>query len=157
MELLKIDEHQAEVVREILRAAYLPLLEKYHDENESPANKTVDRIRADLRRERSDAYLLMLDGEAIGYVRVGEKADGYYSIADLAILPRHQGRGYAQFFLREIEKLYSSVEKWKLITVAEEKKDCHLYEKLGYVQVGIVREIHENMHFVLYVKEKPNR
>ena len=40
--------------------------------------------------------------------------------------------------------------------MAEEKKDCHLYEKLGHVQVGIVREIHENMHFVLYVKEKRN-
>ena len=154
MELLKIDESHAETARKMIRAVFLPLLQKYHDEKESPANKTIEDLRFDLRRERSDAYLLMLDGEAVGYVRVGQKSDGYYSIADLAILPEHQGKGYAQYFLREIERLYPMAEKWKLITVAEEKKDCHLYEKMGYVQVGILREIHENMHFVLYVKEK---
>ncbi len=81
-----------------------------------------------------------------------QKAEGEFSIADLAILPLYQGNGYAQFFLREIEKIYYMAKKWSLVTIKEETKDCHLYEKLGYVQKGILKEVNKNMHFVVYVK-----
>lgn len=87
----------------IIREAYLPLLEKYHDEEENPANKTIEAIQFDLKRNNSDAYLLMLDEKPIGYVRVGQREKGEFSIADLAILPQYQGNGYAQFFIKEIE------------------------------------------------------
>ena len=152
MKIVKIDESCAPVVQHILREAYLPLLEKYHDEKENPANKTIENVRFDLQRKNSDAYLLMLDEKPIGYVRVGQRAQGEYSIADLAILPSHQGNGYAQFFLKQIEKIYDMAEKWSLVTIKEEEKDCHLYEKLGYMQKGVLKEVHEKMHFVLYVK-----
>lgn len=152
MNILKIDEGYAADVMKIIRESYLPLLEKYHDEKENPANKAVEDILLDLRRENSEAYLLILDDKPIGYVRVGQRAIGEYSIADLAILPDYQGNGYAQFFLKEIEKIYYMAEKWSLVTIKEEEKDCHLYEKLGYVQKGILQEVNKDMHFVLYVK-----
>lgn len=152
MNILKIDESYATDVKRIIREAYLPLLEKYHDEEENPANKTIENIQFDLKRNNSDAYLLMLDQMPIGYVRVGQRAKGEFSIADLAILPQYQGNGYAQFFLKEIEKMYSMAEKWSLVTIKEEAKDCHLYEKLGYVQKRILQEVNKDMHFVLYVK-----
>ncbi len=152
MNILKIDESYATDVKRIIREAYFPLLEKYHDEEENPANKTIENIQFDLKRNNSDAYFLMLDEMPIGYVRVGQRAKGEFSIADLAILPQYQGNGYAQFFLKEIEKMYSIAEKWSLVTIKEEKKDCHLYEKLGYVQKGVLQEVNKDMHFVLYVK-----
>ena len=96
--------------------------------------------------------MLILDEKPIGYVRVGQRAKGEFSIADLAILPSYQGNGYAQFFITEIEKIYHMAEKWSLVTIKEEAKDCHLYEKLGYVQKHVLEEVNENMHFVLYVK-----
>ncbi len=152
MNLIKIDESYAMVVMNILRAAYLPLLKKYHDDNENPANKTVQDIQYDLKGKNSDAYLLMLDETPIGYVRVGQREKGEFSIADLAILPSQQGKGYAQFFLKEIEKIYYMAEKWSLVTIKEEEKDCYLYEKLGYTQKHVLRKVNETMHFVLYVK-----
>lgn len=152
MKIIKIDEAYATDVKKIIRAAYLPLLEKYHDEKENPANKTVDDVIYDLKRENSDAYLLLKDDEKIGYVRVGHRGEREYSIADLAIQPEYQGNGYAQFFIKEIEKMYSMAEKWSLVTIMEEKKDCYLYEKLGYEQKGILQEVNEGMHFVLYAK-----
>ena len=152
MNIIKIDESYVTVVMNILREAYLPLLEKYHDEKENPANKTAHDIQYDLKRKNSDAYLLILDEKPIGYVRVGQRAKGEFSIADLAILPSYQGNGYAQFFITEIEKIYYMAEKWSLVTIKEEAKDCHLYEKLGYVQKHVLEEVNENMHFVLYVK-----
>ncbi len=152
MKIIKIDESYATDVRSILNEAYLPLLKKYDDGNKNPANKTLDDILFDLRRENSTAYLLMLNNEPIGYVRVGERTKGEFSIADLAILPAYQGNGYAQFFLKEIEKIYDMAEKWSLVTIQEEEKNCHLYEKLGYIQKSVLEEVYENMHFVLYVK-----
>lgn len=152
MKIVRIDERYIFDVKNILKEAYYPLLEKYHDEN-NPANKTTVDIMYDLRRDNSDAYLLMLEEKPIGYVRVGQRLAGEFSIADLAILPSYQGNGYAQFFLKEIEKLYHIAEKWSLITVKEEAKDYHLYEKLGYVQKNILHEVNENMHLVLYVKQ----
>ncbi len=153
MKIIKIDESYVTDVKNILYEAYLPLLEKYHDEEKNPANKTTDVILFDLKRENSDAYLLILDTNPIGYVRVGQRAKGEFSIADLAILPTHQGNGYAQLFLKEIEKIYDMAEKWSLVTIKEEEKNCHLYEKLGYVQKNVLEEVNENMHFVLYVKQ----
>lgn len=55
----------------IIREAYFPLLKKYHDEEENPANKTIEAIQFDLKRNNSDAYLLMLDEKPIGYVQKG--------------------------------------------------------------------------------------
>ncbi len=155
MKIIKINESHISDVKRILWEAYSPLLERYHDEKENPANKTLEDLRYDVNREGSDAYFLMLGETPIGYVRVGQRAKGEFSIADLAILPAHQGNGYAQFFLKEIENTYGTAEKWSLVTIKEEEKDCHLYEKLGYMQKGVLREVHENMHFVLYVKHVP--
>ena len=152
MNILKINESYASDAKQIITEAYLPLLEKYHDKKENPANKTTEDIEYDLMRNNSDAYLLMLNKKPIGYVRVGQRTKGEFSIADLAIIPQYQGNGYAQFFLKEIEKLYPMAEKWSLVTIKEEEKDCHLYEKLGYVQKNILQEVNEDMHFVLYEK-----
>jgi len=152
MKIVKADESYVIEIQKIIREAYLPLLLKYRDEKENPANKTVDDILYDLRRKNSDAYLLTLNEDPIGYVRVGQRAEGEYSIADLAILPFHQGKGYAQYFLKEIEKMYDTAKKWSLVTIKEEAKDCYLYEKLGYVERNILKEVNENMHFVLFVK-----
>lgn len=76
MEILKIDESYAADVKKIIKEAYLPLMKKYHDEKENPANKTIDVIKQDLKRNHSDAYFLMLDERPIGYVRVGEREKG---------------------------------------------------------------------------------
>ena len=152
MKIIKINDSYVNDVKIILREAFLPLLEKYHDEKESPANKTSENILYDLQRKNSDAYLLTLNEKPIGYVRVGQRGEGEFTIADLAILPLYQGNGYAQFFLKEIEKIYYMAKKWSLVTVKEEAKDCHLYEKLGYVQKHILKEVNDNMHFVLYIK-----
>jgi len=152
MKIVKADESYVIEIQKIIREAYLPLLLKYRDEKENPANKTVADILYDLRRKNSDAYLLTLNEDPIGYVRVGQRAEGEYSIADLAILPFHQGKGYAQYFLKEIEKMYDTAKKWSLVTIKEEAKDCYLYEKLGYVERNILKEVNENMHFVLFVK-----
>ena len=47
MEIIKIDKSHVTDVKNILQKAYLPLLEKYHDEQKNPANKTAEDILLD--------------------------------------------------------------------------------------------------------------
>lgn len=150
MKIIRISDEYAGIVQKILQNAYLPLLEKYHDEEQNPANSTIERIKWHINHQ--DAYLLQTDNENVGYVRIKQRGIGEYSISDLAIRTDCQNKGYAQYFLKALEKEYPAAGKWSLVTIPEEPKDCHLYEKLGYMQQGIVSEINENMHMVLYVK-----
>jgi len=151
MKIIKINDEYASIVQGIIRSAYLPLLEKYHDEEQSPANKTIGQIVHHINNE--DAYLLQINNENVGYVRIKQRGIEEYSISDLAIRTDYQNKGYAQYFLKELENKYTTAKKWSLVTILEESKDCHLYEKLGYIQQCILSEVSENMHMVLYAKK----
>jgi ribosomal protein S18 acetylase RimI-like enzyme len=143
LKIKKIDKKYAKIVKDIIVSAYTPLLNKYHDEKENPANKSIEAIVFDLQRKKSDAFLLLHENTEIGYVRVGQRNEREYSLADLAIMPKYQGKGYAQFFIQELEKIYSDAQIWSLVTIAEEEKDCHLYEKMGYTRKQILQEVNE--------------
>lgn len=75
-----------------------------------------------------------------------------YKISALCVLPEYQNRGIAKEALKQIESYYPNARKWTLDTIFEEKGNCHLYEKMGYVKVGEVTLINERMSIVNYVK-----
>ncbi|MGL6175169.1 MAG: GNAT family N-acetyltransferase [Cellulosilyticaceae bacterium] len=151
MQIIKIDASYASIVQGLIKDAYLPLLNKYHDEQQNPANKSLERIIENITN--ADAYLLKKENDYIGYIKINKRGPSEYSVSDLCVKCDCQGNGYGQFFLNGVEKLYNHATKWSLITIFEEKKDCHLYEKLGYIQQGIISEVTPNMHFVLYIKD----
>ena len=135
MKIIKIDETYATDVKQIIRAAYLPLLEKYHDEKENPANKTVEDIIYDLRRDHSDAYLLLKDYEKIGYVRVGQRSEGEYSIADLAIRPEYQGNGYAALVMERVISDCKAQGRKGIVLTCKDRL-IKFYEQFGFVNEG---------------------
>lgn len=69
------------------------------------------------------------------------------------ILPENQGNGYAKRILRQVECLYPEVKIWKLDTIKQENKLCHLYESMGYKLTGNEEKITEYMTIVYYQKE----
>ncbi|SDP64572.1 Acetyltransferase (GNAT) family protein [Clostridium gasigenes] len=75
-----------------------------------------------------------------------------YKISALSVIPEYQNRGIAKEALKQIENYYPNASKWILDTIFQEKGNCHLYEKLGYVKVGELRLINERMTLVNYVK-----
>lgn len=153
MEIIKLKENQAPIVLELIKRSFLPLLEKYNDIEYSPATKRLESLVAEIIHPTSDTYLLQKYTDYIGYVRVNKRNEGEYSISDLCIDPFHQGRGHAQYFLNEIEGKYPDARIWSLVTILEEKTDCYLYEKLGYIQLDVLKEINPEMHLVLYTKD----
>jgi len=41
---------------------------------------------------------------------------------------------------------------WKLATILEERKNVHLYEKIGYVKTGEEKKLNEHATLVIFKK-----
>ena len=69
------------------------------------------------------------------------------------MLPKYQNKGYATKAIIDIEKLYSYYNHWQLDTIKEEKKNVHLYHKLGYKPNGKEKIINDKMTITEFEKE----
>ena len=67
-------------------------------------------------------------------------------------MPELQGQGIAQKALTILESVFADARVWELETILQEKRNCHLYEKLGFRQTGECRVINDNMTIVGYEK-----
>ena len=64
------------------------------------------------------------------------------------ILPEYQGLGIAQRTIKLVESIYSQANGWILYTALQEERNCHLYEKMGYIQSDELNVVNENLSFV---------
>ena len=155
VEIVRFLESDLDTVFEIQKAAFLPLYEKYRDDDTSPYKESRESVLRKYTREGTVGYLFLLDGAAVGAVRVNlEKENGSARISALCVLPQVQGRGIAQSALRKIEKLHPHIRRWSLSTILEEKGNCHLYEKIGYRKTGKTVTVNDKMTLVYYEKSE---
>ena len=54
--------------------------------------------------------------------------------------------------IEQLSEIYPDTTEWCLDTIKQEKGNCHLYEKCGFVRVGKDIEVNEKMTLVMYVK-----
>ena len=155
MEVIPFQESNIDTVFEIKHAAYKPLYDKYQDRDTSPYLESKETLLQKYTREGTKGYIFIKNGVTVGTVRIKISPDNKSAcVSGLAVLPQYQGQGIAQQALRIIEKIHKEVETWCLITVLQEPRNCHLYEKLGYRQTGETEIVNDNMTFVFYEKGK---
>ena len=68
------------------------------------------------------------------------------------VLKEFQNRGIAQQAIRNAENLFPGNKRWRLNTIKEEKNNCHLYEKMGYLPIGNEKRINKRMTIIEYEK-----
>jgi len=132
--------------------AFSPLLEKYQDYETSPANRPVEHIIQNIQNSAFDFFLIKLNEKTIGYIRIRRIDESRCNFSQIAILQNHQGNGYAQEAIKQVEMLYPNVNIWELETIKQEIKLGHLYEKLGYKRTGKEQNINDKMDIVFYEK-----
>ena len=137
------------------RAAFLPLLEKYRDDDTSPAAQPLEGLLEKMERPGSVFFFILLDGEPVGGLCTARREEGV-RLSPLFILPEYQDRGYAQRAMALAEQLYPPGERWFLDTISQEAKLCHLYEKMGYRRYGEEKPLQEGMTLVHYEKFTKN-
>ena len=150
--LRKATEDDQRKIHYIQVKSFAQLLLKYEDFESSPAAEGLDDIRQRFRQSFTDYYLIELDDEEIGMLRVCDFGE-HCRLSPLCILPEYQGRGYAQQAIVLMEELYPKTQLWQLDTIAQEEKLRHLYEKMGYRRIEKTEQIKEGMELVFY--EKP--
>ena len=132
--------------------AFEDLLARYRDFDMSPGAESFETVLAKFEQPWTKYFFIRCDDQMVGGVRVVDKADGAKKrISPIWIMPDHRGKGYAQQAIRLLEDLYGP-DNWALDTIWQEKGNLHLYEKLGYVQIGRIDHIKEGMDIVYYEK-----
>lgn len=152
MKVINANEEHTSIALRIIKQSFSPLSVKYNDFKFTPSTKTLKLLIAEISHPTSDTYLLQNEKNYVGYARV-KRSRSEYILADLCIVPSHQNKGYAQYFVKKLENRHPDAKEWSLVTILEEKRGCYLYVKLGYTQMNIIKEINPSMHLVLYKKD----
>lgn len=152
VEVIEFQKEFIDAVFDIQRKAYKPLFDKYHDTNTSPYLESKEEVLEKYTRPGTSGYVFIDKELPVGAVRIIARGD-VCKVSALAVLPEYQNRGIAQAALKEIERLHSDCKCWILDTILQEKGNCHLYEKLGYVRIGEPQAINNYLTLINYKKE----
>lgn len=150
--LSKSDLNEASTIHEMQTKAFMPLLDKYHDFETSPANETLERIISRMNQSFTDYYIIKSSSIAVGAIRIVRKENKTYRVSPIFVLPEYQGKGIAQKVFGLIEDIYNDAQIWELGTILQERGNCYLYEKLGYKRTGKIEVINDRMTIVFYEK-----
>ncbi|MDX8361597.1 GNAT family N-acetyltransferase [Cytobacillus sp. IB215316] len=140
----------AQAIFDIQVAAFTPLLQKYKDYETNPANEKIDRVITRITDPNRKFYKIIVNQTLIGGICIYSKEETRFWISPMFILPSYQGNGLAQKTLQLIEQMYPQAKSWELLTILEEKRNCYLYEKMGYTKIGLHKKINDNLTLVYY-------
>lgn len=144
----------AELLYKMQVEAFLPLYQKYQDHDTNPAAEPIDKLIERLNQPQTDYYVIHVDGEPVGGVRVVRCEHNENRISPLFIRPMYQNRGIAQQVIGMLFDSYPDAKLWTLETIKQEKGNCHLYEKCGFVRIPDKEmAINERLTLVFYVKK----
>ena len=150
--LEEVKEDELELLLKMQVESFMPLYEKYHDEC-SPAIESIEKIKARAAVPNRTYYFIVKDGARVGVINVGhndpnEKEVSF--ISPIFVLPKYWNQGIAYATIQKVFKMYPEVKTWKLDTILQEKGNCHLYEKCGFVRVGEEKIINDKMTLIDY-------
>lgn len=156
--LVLATEADAEKIHNMKYKAFLPLYEKYHDDETNPAMEKIEKVIRQIRNEGSDYYLIRVGEEITGAIRILQRKNemgpipGAYKISPLFILPEFQNQGIGYATIVKVFEQYPQAKIWTLDTIKQEAGNCYLYEKCGFVRVGEEKPINESMTLIDYEK-----
>ncbi|UQZ82174.1 Acetyltransferase (GNAT) family protein [Paenibacillus konkukensis] len=143
----------AEAIFDMQIEAFLPLLAKYRDFATNPANETIERVIRRIANPSGGFYKIMADRKLAGAICVYWKEDGLrFWISPMFLHPQYQGQGIAQQSIAGIFDMFPQAASWELATIAEEERNCYLYEKMGFRRTGVQKALNERATLVYYVR-----
>ncbi|MCQ2579057.1 MAG: GNAT family N-acetyltransferase [Treponema sp.] len=151
IELQKVKVDELETVHDMQIRAFASLLEKYQDYDGNPGAESLERIQKRFNAPNRNYFFIVDDDVKVGVIQVWIREDGWKKIAPIFVNPDFQNCGYAQKAMLLAEDLFGK-ENWCLDTVKEEKKLCHLYEKMGYKLTGHEEAVSDIETLVEYKK-----
>lgn len=132
------------------RIGFLPTFIKYRDKI-NPVFRNYFDFRKYLKSPNLRMFWIVSDSRRVGQIWIITSSE-YASLGRLFVLKRWQNQGIAQEAIAKAEKMFASYKLWRLDTIEQEKNNCHLYEKMGYVKTGHKKIINRRMTIIDYEK-----
>ncbi len=152
VKLEEVRDYELPLLYEMQIESFMPLYEIYHDDM-SPAKESFDRVKARAERPNRKYYFINKDGARVGVINLGHKDPDEKEISfisPLFIRPKYQNQGIGYVAIQKAFEMFPEVKIWKLDTIKQEAKNCHLYEKCGFVRVGEEHVVNDKMTLVDY-------
>lgn len=100
---------------------------------------SVDAQRRDALNERIDYWKAIYNDQIVGGTRVCRVSPEHCYIYGVFVNPDFHRRGIGTQFFQKIEGKYPRAKKWSLDTPEWNIRTKRFYEKVGFVQTGILR------------------
>ena len=156
IELILAKAGDENIIHQLKYEAFLPLYNRYQDDETSPATEPIEKVTKQLKSENTDYYIIKYNSKHIGAIRIHhfgyENGKKIYRIAPIFIIPKFQNLGIGYKVLNMIFDMYKDADVWWLDTIKEEPANCHLYEKCGFNLVGNEKKINDKMTIIFYEK-----
>lgn len=155
LQLIRANIEDAQLIWEMQMEAFAELLEKYQDMDTNPGNEPIEKVIMRLEQPYTYFYLLKSEDEYVGAIRVIDKKENTKNkrISPIFIMPGHRNKGYAQIAIMAVEELHGD-DGWELDTILQEKGNCYLYEKMGYIRTGKTEVVNDKLTLVFYEKRR---
>ena len=147
-----VRDDELEMLHEMQVESFMPLYEVYHDAG-SPALESIERIRNRAKVPNRTYYFICVAGARVGVINIGHNDPNEHEISYISpifILPRYQNRGYGYAAIEKAFAMHPEVKLWRLDTIKQEPRNCHLYEKCGFVLTGEEEVVNDKMTLVMY-------
>lgn len=152
IELTPATQDDAQLIHNIKYKAFLPLYEKYQDDETTPVKDTLEKTFSLINQKNSDYHIINYKQVPVGAVRIVSDKPNVYRISPLFILPEYQNIGIASTALELVFEKYTGAVVWRLTTILQESGNCHLYEKLGFTRTSYENIINDKMTLIGYEK-----
>lgn len=154
MSLSLTDAHKSDLalIFDIQKKAFESLYSKYHDDNTSPYMETFKSLHQKFVNPENHFFLIQLESLTVGFLKISTNSKREtIRISPIAILPKHENKGYGKLALFEAETKFEA-KKSILSTIKQEDKLVHFYKSCGYTPTGYKESNTEGMSFIYFEK-----
>lgn len=133
------------------KRGFFPTYLKYFDKI-NPIFKSYSAFKKKYNRENTMLYFVVYDGINIGEIEIEFKKD-FVHISEFFILAEYQNKGIGQQVLQCIHNMFNDYKHWHLMTIKQEQRNCHLYEKFGYTKTQLEVPVNKRMTIIEYERK----
>lgn len=152
LEIKKANKSEWKELLELQRKVFMPLYEKYEDKETSPVFELEEHFKE--RFDSGDYYKILYNKELlIGGINVKAIEPGKMKLRIINILKEYENKKIGQEVVKRIEFMYPEAIEWSVITMLNEERNCHFYEKLGYTKTDNKIKVNEKMTLIEYIKK----
>ena len=151
IELKKIEQDEIVKAFFMQKKGFLPTYLNYFDKI-NPIFKSYSAFKKKFANENIIWFFIVYNGIKIGEIEIEFKQD-FVHISDFFILSEYQNKGAGQQVLKCIHNMFSDYKYWHLMTIKQEKRNCHLYEKFGYMKTNLEIPINKRMTIIEYERK----